>query len=99
MAVQLESSAAWNVSGDAKRMSVGATVGVGRLRTSPVSLRIALRTFDRSILHDGLPLGIDYGGLVVSPACFARAESRSSLNPDSFSPPRFCRADVSSTLA
>jgi len=30
---------------------------------------------------------IDYAPLVVSPACFARAESRSSLN--SFSPPRF----------
>ena len=36
---------------------------------------------------------IDYAPLVASPACFARAESRSSLNPDSFSPPRLCRAD------
>jgi len=50
-------------------------------------------------LIDSLGLGIDYGGLVVSPACFARAETRSSLNPDSLTPPRFCLADVSSTLA
>ena len=63
------------------------------------NILIALRTFDRPILRGGLSLGIDYGGLVASPACFARAESRSSLNPDSFSPPRFCRAGVSSTLA
>jgi hypothetical protein len=36
-------------------------------------------------LIEGLHIGIDYGRLVVSPACFARAESRSSLNPDSLS--------------
>jgi hypothetical protein len=47
--------------------------------------RDALRTFVTPILIDTLQLGIDYGGLVVSPACFARAESRSSLNPDSLS--------------
>jgi len=37
---------------------------------------------------------IDYATLVVSPACFARAESRSSLNADSFPPPGDCLADV-----
>ena len=35
---------------------------------------------------------VDYAPLVASPACFARAESRSSLYSDSFSPPRFCLA-------
>jgi len=44
-----------------------------------------LRTFVTPILIDSLRLGIDYGGLVVSPACFARAECPSSLNPDSLS--------------
>ena len=33
---------------------------------------------------------VDYAPLVASSACFARAESRSSLDSDSFSPPRFC---------
>jgi hypothetical protein len=36
------------------------------------------------------PRLIDYALLVVSPACFARAESRSSLISDSLSPPRDC---------
>jgi len=38
--------------------------------------------------------------LVASPACFARAESRSSFHPDaSFSPARQCRADEHATFA
>jgi len=42
---------------------------------------------------------IDYAFLVVSPACFARAESRSSLSSDSLSPPRDCLADVRATVS
>jgi hypothetical protein len=37
-------------------------------------------------------VGIGRLRAVGGPACFARAESRSSLNSDSFSPPRFCLA-------
>jgi len=41
-----------------------------------------------------------YAGLVASPACFARAESRSSFRSDaSFSPPRCRRADERATFA
>src|SRR5665213_1727615 len=42
---------------------------------------------------------IDYAFLVVSPACFARAESRSSLSSDSLSPPRDCLAEVQATVS
>jgi hypothetical protein len=41
---------------------------------------------------------IDYAGLVVCPARFARAESRSSLRSDSLPHPRECRADAQPPL-
>jgi len=36
-----------------------------------------------AVLASGDGPRVDYAALVVSPACFARAESRSSLQPDS----------------
>jgi len=40
-----------------------------------------------------------YAGLVASPACFARAESRSSLRPDDSFSPHAVRADEHATFA
>ena len=73
------------------RMRVAVVVG----SQSAVSSR-ARRLCDCRLRLTCLPSGelIGYARLVVSPACFARAESRSSLNPDSFPHQRERRADV-----
>ena len=58
----------------------------GRVVSGPLEhpvTQAASDTFSghRTPLHRSGTVGIDYAGLVVSPACFARAESRSSLSP------------------
>jgi len=59
----------------------------------PAEQRQFVRRGNGLDLHAEGFVDIHYARLVVSPACFARAESRSSLSFDSNPPPRLCRAD------